>query len=130
MLVSDSMRRDWFAEIMRFVDLADNNYIDTLDKMYKLRPLMNALKTKCPQYFVPQEQLDFDESMMKYYGCHNYHLRIQDCLYYLVAGTLFQSINQQELTNPQHFCCGSKSLDSGVEPKSSGLSATNENHQT
>ncbi|KAG5864696.1 hypothetical protein JTB14_024668 [Gonioctena quinquepunctata] len=35
-MVSDSMRRDRFAEIMRFVHLADNNNIDTTDKMYKL----------------------------------------------------------------------------------------------
>lgn len=70
-MVSNSMRRDRFVQIMRFIHLADNNSIDTTDKMYKLRPLINALKTKCLQYFVPQEHLDFDESMIKYYGRHN-----------------------------------------------------------
>lgn len=71
LMVSDSMRRDRFVQIIRFVHLADNTNIDNTDKMYKLRPLMNALKKKCLQYFVPQEHLDFDESMIKYYGRHS-----------------------------------------------------------
>lgn len=70
-MVSEAMRRDRFVQIMRFIHCADNTAIDVHDKMYKLRPLMNALKTRFLKYFVPQEHLDFDESMIKYFGRHH-----------------------------------------------------------
>lgn len=70
-MISESMRRDRFVQIMRFIHCADNTALNPADKGYKLRPLMDILKRNCLQHFVPQEHLDFDESMIKYYGRHN-----------------------------------------------------------
>jgi hypothetical protein len=69
-LVSDAMRRDRFLQICRFIHFADNNAIDSSDKMYKLRPITDALKVKFLEHFVPEQNLSYDESMIKYYGRH------------------------------------------------------------
>lgn len=68
--VSEAMRRDRFVQILRFIHCADNSKIDMSDKMYKLRPLMNKLKNNFQKNFVAVEQMDFDESMIKYFGRH------------------------------------------------------------
>lgn len=69
-LIINSMRRDRFITIMRFFHCVDNNEVDTNDKMWKLRPLMDKLQENFLKYFVPTENLNFDESMVKYFGKH------------------------------------------------------------
>lgn len=70
-LVIQSMRRDRFIEIMKFIHCADNNEINENDKMWKLRPLTDKLKANFLKYFVPTENINFDESMVKYFGKHS-----------------------------------------------------------
>lgn len=55
---------------MRFIHCADNMKMDLTDKLYKLRPFLNLLKTRFQDHFVPVERMDFDESMIRYYGRH------------------------------------------------------------
>lgn len=66
-IVIYSMRRDRFEEISRFVHCADNFTINT-DKYYKLRPLQNLLKQRFMRHFVPEQNLNYDESMVKSFG--------------------------------------------------------------
>lgn len=54
-MVANSMRRDRFTQIMRFIHYADNTQMDSSDKAWKVRLLMNKIKLKCLQYFVPEE---------------------------------------------------------------------------
>lgn len=68
--VTESMRRNRFEEILKFLHCADNTKMDASDKMYKLRPFMNILKQNFLTNFVPVENLDYDESMVKYFGRH------------------------------------------------------------
>lgn len=70
-LVKDSMRRDRFISIMRFIHCANNNEINVNDKVWKLRPVMDMLKDKFLIYFVPSQNLNYDESMVKYFGKHS-----------------------------------------------------------
>ncbi len=70
-MVIQSMRRDRFIEIMKFLHCADNNEINQNDKMWKLRPLVDKLKRNFLKYFVPTEHINFDESMVKYFGKHS-----------------------------------------------------------
>jgi len=65
------MRRDRFIQIMRFLHFADNTQPDTTDKMWKLRPLMKLIKQNFLDNFRPVQQLDYDESMVAYYGRHS-----------------------------------------------------------
>ncbi|CAH1997315.1 unnamed protein product [Acanthoscelides obtectus] len=69
--VYNSMRRNRFDQILRFLHLESNESIDKNDKLFKLRPFINKIKDRCRKYFVPEEDLSFDESMVKYYGKHS-----------------------------------------------------------
>ena len=67
----EMMRRDKFLTIFRYLHCADNLNIDKKDKMFKLRPLMDNLRGKFMTYFVLEPELNYDESMIKYYGKHS-----------------------------------------------------------
>lgn len=69
--VSQSMRRDRFLQICRFLHCADNTKIDLNDKAWKIRPVMELLKKHCIDNFVPEQNLAYDESMVKYFGRHS-----------------------------------------------------------
>ncbi|KAJ8913987.1 hypothetical protein NQ315_008979 [Exocentrus adspersus] len=70
-LVYNSMRRDRFLQISRFIHFADNNNPDISDKIWKMRPLMDKVKSKFLEHFQPEEHLCYDESMIKYFGKHS-----------------------------------------------------------
>lgn len=66
--VADSMRRERFITIMRFIHWADNSEPSTDDKVWKLCPVIDMLQSKFMENFVPKEHLNYDESMIKYFG--------------------------------------------------------------
>lgn len=70
MAVSQAMRRDRFLQICRFIHCTDNTNINTNDKAWKIRPVMEMLKLRCISNFVPERELAYDESMVKYFGRH------------------------------------------------------------
>lgn len=70
-LVSEAMRRDRFIQIMRFLHCTDNSKLDKKDKMCKLRPFIDLLKSNFLKHFVPVEHLNYDEAMVKYFGRHS-----------------------------------------------------------
>jgi len=51
-LVSAAMRRDRFETIFSNLHVADNANLDTMDKFFKLRPLISKLNERCMK-FVP-----------------------------------------------------------------------------
>jgi len=69
-MVHNAMRRDRFCQIMRFLHFADNTRPDLADKMWKLCRLINRLKSNFLKNFRPSPQLDYDESMVAYFGRH------------------------------------------------------------
>lgn len=69
-MVHSTMRRDRFETIMRFIHSCDNTKIDANDRMWKLRPLINMLRKKFALHFQPEQDLSYDESMIKYFGRH------------------------------------------------------------
>ncbi|KAG5862860.1 hypothetical protein JTB14_022944 [Gonioctena quinquepunctata] len=70
-LVKNSMRRNRFEQIKQFFHLTDNNQIDKNDKAWKVRLLMKKLKGTFNQHYVPDENINYDESMVEYSGRHN-----------------------------------------------------------
>lgn len=68
--VKDAMRRDRFVTIMRFMHWADNTKVSETDKLWKIRPVADMLQNKFFQHFIPTEHINYDESMVKYYGRH------------------------------------------------------------
>lgn len=69
-MVRESMRRGRFEKICRVLHCADNSTINE-DKYYKLRPLKNILKSRYLKHFVPEQALNYDESMVKYFVRHS-----------------------------------------------------------
>lgn len=69
-MIADSMRRNRFENILRFLHCEDNEKLNRDDKLWKIRPLINLVKANCMKYFILERQLSYDESMMKYYGKH------------------------------------------------------------
>lgn len=67
-LVSESMRRDRFVQIMRFLHYADSSQVSDIDKLWKIRPVVTMLQKNFLDNFVPTEYMNYDESMVKYYG--------------------------------------------------------------
>jgi DNA excision repair protein ERCC-6 len=69
-LVYKSMRRDRFIQIMKYLHFSDNTKPVANDKMWKLRPLITLVKRNILHSFRPSQNLDYDESMIAYYGRH------------------------------------------------------------
>jgi DNA excision repair protein ERCC-6 len=70
-LVNNSMTRNRFEEIKRYLHLANNENIPTTnDRMFKIRPLMDLLSEKFCQWGYFHQDLSIDESMVKYFGNH------------------------------------------------------------
>lgn len=69
-MISDAMRRDRFLQITKYIHFANNHNVDAMDKMYKLRQLTDYLKKKFLEHFVPEPNLAYDESMIRYFGRH------------------------------------------------------------
>lgn len=71
-LIANSMRRDRFEEIFRFLHAADNNNITPDDKYSKVRPFLDILNGRFMSYGSPfgPKNISIDESMIPYYGRH------------------------------------------------------------
>lgn len=70
------MRRDRFIQIMRFTHCADNSKMNPYDKIYKVRLFMDKLKLKFLEHFVPKKNLNYNETMVKYYERHSCCLQL------------------------------------------------------
>lgn len=69
--ICNAIRRNRFEQILRFLHCADNNEMNVNDKLWKIRPLVENIRKKCLQHFISQQDLSYDESMVKYYGKHS-----------------------------------------------------------
>ncbi|KAH1006086.1 hypothetical protein HUJ04_006964 [Dendroctonus ponderosae] len=64
------MRRERFVQIMKVLHCADNSRLDPADKMAKLRPLINEIKKNILDNYIPNKEVNYDESMIEYFGRH------------------------------------------------------------
>lgn len=69
-LLSQSMRCNRFEQILRFLHLNDNIKNDRTDKLFKLRPYIEALNSSFKRHGGLDENISIDESMIPYYGKH------------------------------------------------------------
>ncbi|XP_047103635.1 piggyBac transposable element-derived protein 3-like [Schistocerca piceifrons] len=69
--VFNSISRNRFWEIKRFIHLNDNSKIDRNDKMYKLRLYFEMLKKEFGKFGIHHSELSIDEMMVCYYGKHS-----------------------------------------------------------
>ena len=66
------MSRDKFETIFANFHIADNTCLDKTNKFAKIRSLIEHLNQKIWQHAPNYEYYSFDESMCKYYGCHDF----------------------------------------------------------
>ena len=69
-IVPAAMSKNRFKEIKRNLHCADNDRLDSTDRMYKLRPLMDLLNKNLQQFGIFTSNLSIDEEMVPYYGPH------------------------------------------------------------
>ena len=67
------MTRDRFLVILRYLHFSDNSKMPArgqpgFDKLYKVRPLLDALKTRFKQQYSPHYIQAVDEAMIAYKG--------------------------------------------------------------
>jgi len=69
-LLSENIRRNRFDEILKNLHLANNEALNPLDRIAKLRPFISQLQQKFRENNYLDENLCIDESMIPYYGRH------------------------------------------------------------
>ncbi|KAF2902818.1 hypothetical protein ILUMI_03366 [Ignelater luminosus] len=67
-LVSNSMRRNRFEDIFRYIHATGNNNLHKNDKMAKLRPLIEKVNELFVRYTPVSKDMSIDESMIPYFG--------------------------------------------------------------
>ena len=67
----NTMSRNRFQEIKRYIHFADNKNLQPGDKMAKISPMYNKLNQQLVQYGMFHDLLSVDESMVPYYGRHS-----------------------------------------------------------
>ncbi|XP_029976247.1 piggyBac transposable element-derived protein 4-like [Salarias fasciatus] len=66
---SQTMPRNRFQLIWRFLHYNNNASHDTTDKMYKVRPVLDYIVGKFKELYQPYENICIDEGMMQWHGC-------------------------------------------------------------
>ena len=71
--ITKSMPRDRFKAILRYLHLNDNSQMPArndanFDKLYKVRPLLEAIKENTQKAYYPHQQLAIDEAMVLFKG--------------------------------------------------------------
>jgi hypothetical protein len=68
--IANAMRRDRFDNIMKCLHFNAADVMDTSDKYFKIRPLIEHCQNKFMEHFVPVQNISHDEAMVKYFGKH------------------------------------------------------------
>ena len=69
-VVSSMMSRNRFNEIMKYLHLANNTYLDPNDKFSKVGPLLDKLNKQCLLNHLSEQRASIDESMVPYFRRH------------------------------------------------------------
>lgn len=70
-LVSNSMRRNRFDDILRFIHFCDNDEIQPGNKMAKIQPILDKMNDLFLLFAPAENKLSIDESMIPYFGRHS-----------------------------------------------------------
>ena len=67
-LITRMMTRNKFRDILRHLHLADSNAIDEDDRFFKVRQYLEIIREKYLEYYLNQNTLSVDETMVPYFG--------------------------------------------------------------
>ncbi len=77
-IVREAMSRNEFQTIKKYLHLADNQNLDTTDKMAKVTPLIELVNKNLIQFGVFSKDLSVDEQMVPYFGPHSCKMTIRN----------------------------------------------------
>ncbi len=69
-LIANSMRRNRFEELIKYLHLSDNMLLPEGDRFAKVRPLADHLNERFLAFGPHEENLSIDEGMIRYFGHH------------------------------------------------------------
>lgn len=69
-ILKNSMRLNRFETLLHHIHFNNNLQIDRSDKLYKIRPIIDALNDRFRKHGGLEEHISIDESMIPYYGKH------------------------------------------------------------
>ena len=72
--IADVMSKGGYQKISQYFHLHDNAKAypkghELYDPLFKVRPLLTTVRENSQKYFKPNEEISFDEAMIKYNGC-------------------------------------------------------------
>ena len=70
LVVTAMMTKTEFLECKRYLHLANNTALNSLDKFAKVRPLFNTINEQCISNYRPTQHVSVDKSMNPYFGKH------------------------------------------------------------
>lgn len=70
-VVKNSMSRNCFRQLKRYLHLSDNNQLDKSDKFSKLRPVIEILNKNFLKIGFFSNNISIDEQMVPYFGRHS-----------------------------------------------------------
>ena len=70
-LIRQTMSRNRFDEIKKYIHLSDNDKLDKSDKFTKVRPFFKELNKKYMQFGIFSHKISIDEEMVPYFGRHS-----------------------------------------------------------
>ena len=70
LVVSTIITKIEFLECKRYLHLADNNALNSSDKLQKQRPLFNAINEQCILNYQPIQHVSVEESMVPHFRKH------------------------------------------------------------
>lgn len=68
--VSDTLSRNRFDDIKRYLHFVNNDQLDKNDKLFKIRPLNTYVNKKLLQFGIFHKYLSIDEEMVPFFGRH------------------------------------------------------------
>ncbi|CAH1979895.1 unnamed protein product [Acanthoscelides obtectus] len=66
--IAGVMSRNRFELLLANWHFQDNQTADTSDRLYKLGPLLEQLRTNFQKYFIPKDQICVDETLVPFRG--------------------------------------------------------------
>jgi hypothetical protein len=76
-IVRNTLSRSHYLKVKSALHLADNDKVDSKDKLYKVRRFLYAVSDNCAKFGVFTHALSIDESMWPYHGRHGYKMFIK-----------------------------------------------------
>ena len=114
--IINAMDRDRFDEIAKCLHFRDNHEVDESDKFCKVKPFLDILRNNFAKYFIPAQNLNYDEKLIEYYGRH-------ECKQPMLKYTIPFGYQVLTLTSPEGYLVSFEMYQSNMSEHPSEIEA-------